>query len=104
MTTTRKLLHSVDGRQLPSLGEVAVYWPAPDYTDIFSTEGFDADAYLASLNSEETPELIEHDAEATAKWLLAQMVAITQFPIGYMYEEVRNAARNAVTKVTGGQP
>lgn len=78
MTTTHKLLRSVDGRQLPALGEVGVYWPLPDYTDIFSTEGLDADAYLASLNSEETPELIEHDAEATAKALLAALSALLE--------------------------
>lgn len=37
----RELLRSVDGRQLPNLGEVAVYWPNVDCTSIYDTTGFE---------------------------------------------------------------
>lgn len=72
----RELLRSVDGRQLPNLGEVAVYWPHQDYTDIFDTTGFSFDdepSISGERDGDEYPELIEHDAEDTAYNLLAAL-------------------------------
>lgn len=71
----RELLRSVDGRQLPNLGEVAVYWPHQDYTDVFDTTGFEFndEARYGDRDGDEYPELIEHDAEATAFNLLAAL-------------------------------
>ena len=68
----RELLRSVDGRHLPGLGEVAVYWPAADFTNIFDSAGFE---FTDEPNNRgdgefEYPELIEHPAEATAMALL----------------------------------
>lgn len=66
----RELLRSVDGRQLPNLGEVAVYWPNVDCTNIFDTTGFE---FTDEPDSGTYPELIEHDAEDTAFNLLAAL-------------------------------
>jgi hypothetical protein len=75
ITMARELLRSVDGRQLPNLGEVAVYWPHQDYTDVFDTTGFEFndEASYGDRDGDEYPELIEHDAEATAFNLLAAL-------------------------------
>ena len=77
----RELLRSVDGRQLPNLGEVAVYWPHQDYTDIFDTTGFSFDdepSISGERDGDEYPELIEHDAEATALELLESLLQTVQ--------------------------
>jgi hypothetical protein len=71
----RELLRSVDGRHLPGLGEVAVYWPTADFTNIFDSTGF---AFTDEPNNRgdgefEYPELIQHDAEATALVLLTAL-------------------------------
>ena len=71
----RELLRSVDGRQLPNLGEVSVYWPHHDYTDVFDTTCFEFndEARYGDRDGDEFPELIEHDAEDTAFNLLAAL-------------------------------
>jgi hypothetical protein len=40
MSYTEKIKSSVDGYQIPNVGERAVYWPRQDYTDIFESEDF----------------------------------------------------------------
>ena len=71
----RELLRNVEGRQLPGLGEVAVYWPTADFTSIFDSSGFEfTDEPINRGDGEvEYPELIQHDAEATALVLLAAL-------------------------------
>ena len=82
----RELLRSVDGRHLPGLGEVAVYWPAADFTNIFDSAGFE---FTDEPNNRgdgefEYPELMEHPAEATA---LARLTAINECASAYEHRD-----------------
>lgn len=105
---SRELLRSVDERQLPGLGEVAVYWPLGDLTNIYDTTGFEftdqPDRSIAC--GVEYPELIEHNAEGTAIALLAALKACAdQIRFGgASFEEkqaVLAAADAAIAKATG---
>lgn len=103
MSTTRKLLRSVDGRVLPNLGEVAIYWPNRDCTYIYDTTGFsftDEPDEIFTGESYAYPELIEHDAEATAKDLLACCIAALWEDSGL---SCAPALREAIAKATGSQ-
>ncbi len=78
----RELLRNVEGRHLPGLGEVAVYWPTADFSNVFDTSGFE---FTDEPNNRgdgefEFPELIEHDAEATA---LALVIALNECVSAY---------------------
>ena len=105
----RELLRSVDGRQLPNLGEVAVYWPHQDYPDIFDTAGFSFDdepSISGERDGDEYPELIEHDAEETAYNLLAALKGMLEFPSGQYseydgFDEAWENAQAIVAKAEG---
>ena len=104
----RELLRSVDGRQLPNLGEVAVYWPNVDCSSIYDTTGFE---FTDKPDNGTYPELIEHDAEATANELLGTAVALLEIieihkndiAAENLYRDFLEAARAAIAKATGSQ-
>ena len=95
----RELLRSVDGRQLPNLGEVAVYWPNVDCTSIYDTTGFE---FTDKPDNGTYPELIEHDAEATAFALLSVLQNFPSFMagVGSANEWLENR-KAALSKATG---
>ncbi len=93
----RKFIRSTEGRALPALGEVAVHWPRQDFTNIFSSENFD---FTEEPQDGEYPELIEHDAEATAKALLEALNGIMAEVAGCQREEKYERARAAIAKAT----
>jgi hypothetical protein len=39
-------VRSVDRRVVPNQGEIGIYWPYSDYTDIFNADHFNADEWL----------------------------------------------------------
>lgn len=99
----RELLRSVEGRQLPNLGEVAVYWPHQDYTDVFDTTGFEFndEARHGDRDGDEYPELIEHDAEATALDLLAAAIkTVAALEPMVVHESHYAALKAAIAKAT----
>ncbi len=102
---SREFLRSVDGRQMPGLGEVAVYWPNVDCTNIYDTNGFEfTDAPVPESNT--FPELVEHNAEGTAIALLIALNACAdQIRFGGASFEEKQAvlatADSAIAKARG---
>ena len=109
----RELLRSVDGRQLPNLGEVAVYWPNVDCANVFDTTGFE---FTDKPDNGTYPELIEHDAEATALELLELLhqqlgflnvltatIPLSEEPTHRRIKLQHGDLRTAISKATGSQ-
>lgn len=106
-----KMIRDYDGKQLPKMGEIAVYWPLSDVTNMYVEDGFEFTHEPSKYGSDlEYPELIQFDYRAAAIELTKMIESALPYidangtPGSYTKaKEIREGLRAFINEIQGGQ-